>query len=545
MWGKVLALRDRNLKLAKAIWDAFATAREYRQSPELIDLSEDSLAQAYLDLEALFPAKPERGAAARILSAVDHMGSLKGILLSRLVAKGTAEAVAAIDRMAKELPEVDWLRWRMQEAQQNFRAKARQLYPPSEVIHVIGTFQPPLPLRNEVEAVQVALSRQQDSTAAFNIPTDATGPASSSVRQSIFGSSEKLKIIAVATEWRSGHGGISTLNRELCIAMAELGHFVWCVALNVSEEDRLEARTLGVSLVKCPASVGIDDRARFLLVRASMFDGVTPHVVIGHDHITGPYGLQISKELGGLYAHFLHTVPEEFEGNKSRLQAFSGPQTLRGDQKRTAQLMLSRQAQLVTSIGPKIHGYGLQRLLDGPPLHEMMPGLNSALLKHRPNLSRLPRIHCLLAGRMEDADLKGAHLGCAAIRKVGGDQSWGAGPRPWLVIRGFNPVTADDEFAKIGLYKDFRDCVQPREYTDDVDEIHNDIRTSSLVIMPSRTEGFGLSAFEAIAAGVPIIVSLESGLADVPSTSECQLGHRPSNSECVHRKRLRRRRASA
>jgi D-inositol-3-phosphate glycosyltransferase len=33
------------------------------------------------------------------------------------------------------------------------------------------------------------------------------------------------------------------------------------------------------------------------------------------------------------------------------------------------------------------------------------------------------------------------------------------------------------------------------------------------MIMPSRHEGFGLAAYEAIAAGVPVLVSQDSGLA--------------------------------
>ena len=37
---------------------------------------------------------------------------------------------------------------------------------------------------------------------------------------------------------------------------------------------------------------------------------------------------------------------------------------------------------------------------------------------------------------------------------------------------------------------------------------------SDLVALPSRTEGFGLVALEAISAGVPILVSGESGIAE-------------------------------
>ena len=38
----------------------------------------------------------------------------------------------------------------------------------------------------------------------------------------------RLSFLILATEWDSGHGGVSTFNRELCIALAKLGHEVHC-----------------------------------------------------------------------------------------------------------------------------------------------------------------------------------------------------------------------------------------------------------------------------------------------------------------------------
>ena len=48
---------------------------------------------------------------------------------------------------------------------------------------------------------------------------------------------------------------------------------------------------------------------------------------------------------------------------------------------------------------------------------------------------------------------------------------------------------------------------------------------ADLVIMPSRTEGFGLAALEALSAGLPVLVSCNSGigkaLKEVPCGSNC------------------------
>ena len=44
-------------------------------------------------------------------------------------------------------------------------------------------------------------------------------------------------------------------------------------------------------------------------------------------------------------------------------------------------------------------------------------------------------------------------------------------------------------------------------------EMKGMLREADLVVMPSRTEGFGLVALEAISAGVPVLVSSETGIA--------------------------------
>jgi glycosyltransferase involved in cell wall biosynthesis len=57
--------------------------------------------------------------------------------------------------------------------------------------------------------------------------------------------------------------------------------------------------------------------------------------------------------------------------------------------------------------------------------------------------------------------------------------------------------------------------IRPKAYTADIDRLQEDLRRASMLLMPSRSEGFGLIATESIAAGVPVLVSEHSGVAEL------------------------------
>ena len=54
--------------------------------------------------------------------------------------------------------------------------------------------------------------------------------------------------------------------------------------------------------------------------------------------------------------------------------------------------------------------------------------------------------------------------------------------------------------------------ITANSYISDEKELFDELASSSLCIMPSTYEGFGLTAYEAIAAGVPVIISKQTGL---------------------------------
>jgi glycosyltransferase involved in cell wall biosynthesis len=59
------------------------------------------------------------------------------------------------------------------------------------------------------------------------------------------------------------------------------------------------------------------------------------------------------------------------------------------------------------------------------------------------------------------------------------------------------------------------DFIKIKPYTYLRERLDADMRKTALLLMPSRAEGFGLVALEAIGLGVPILISSRSGLADV------------------------------
>ena len=53
-----------------------------------------------------------------------------------------------------------------------------------------------------------------------------------------------------------------------------------------------------------------------------------------------------------------------------------------------------------------------------------------------------------------------------------------------------------------------------RSYCNEQDELKMMFHQSDIVVLPSRTEGFGMVALEAISAGIPVLVTGESGIAE-------------------------------
>lgn len=513
-WLELLALREWNEAFARAIWTSFAQHLSFDRDFRFDALSEYALAQAYIDLATLLPERPPNAPGTRVLGVPDYVEQLRSTLLSLLISSGTNASLGQLHRVRDALPGWrDALDWSIAQARRNVRSNAPQRENPTEILARIGDMGVATEEPEPVEEADAGKGSDdgEDSTDNVDVPVKMNIAVPAPAPSGLLPPAERRTILAVATEWASHHGGISTLNRELCAALAALGHTVICLVPKADPNDVLEASKVLVKLVPCPGSVQITGQAQFLLCELENI-GLRPDLVIGHDHITGPAACALASRFDAKYVHFLHTIPHENEGLKTpHDNAVFDP--LRGETKLEDQIELAKQANLVVAVGPRIR----RSFLSETPLSTiamLVPGLSPDLLKLTPNHQNLHTNACLMSGRMEDAGVKGGRLACDVIKKVAHDRLWSSGQTPKLVMRGFSKAKAEAEFAMIGDFKSYAQFVQLRSFSTDPVQLHNELLNSALIIMPSVAEGFGLTGLEAIAAGVPVIVSAESGLAE-------------------------------
>ncbi len=278
-------------------------------------------------------------------------------------------------------------------------------------------------------------------------------------------------------------------------------------------EEKTRAKENGVEIVEAHKMPGADD-ASLLYQRPELPTYFVPNVVIGHDRITGSASAMLFKEHypESKRVLFIHTSPEEIEWHKEIREDSTSSE--RAAKRKQEQLNLAIGCSLVVAVGPHLteefktdlHGAG-----NPVPVMELTPGLpgwQANVVETPP-----PATRCLILGRVEDYKLKGLDLAAKALGRVVGN--WKHGNPPRLVVRGA-PVGTDAELRQC-LNRDSNPIeldIVIRNYSASEVEIRNDLREASLVLMPSKKEGFGLVGLEAIAIGVPTLISSQSGLAE-------------------------------
>ncbi|MBT9100014.1 tetratricopeptide repeat protein [Methylovulum psychrotolerans] len=346
-------------------------------------------------------------------------------------------------------------------------------------------------------------------------------------------------LIAFATQWGSKYGGINSFNTDFLTAFGQYYHpqvQTVCLVTSMTEQEVDEANKVNVTLVELPYKpddkLFTDKHAKSALAelkeQAIIFDPART-VWLGHDRISGAAALEAAKLTGGrsaLIHHMSYDAYESFaEDSKS------------ADTKKREQRRLFKQAAIHLAVGPLLKAALVQLAdINADQIHQIIPGL----AKITPRVNPPTQFEVFFSGRLSDdaAKIKQGHLGVAAFATAIADAHRNNSPHslqhPKMLLRGVNFESAPNyapalspeqleqdlqEFAADYAHRGIN--LQALPYTQDREELFDDLIDASVALMPSWHEGFGLVAWEAIAAGVPLIVSKNSGVYELLK-AECK-----------------------
>jgi len=136
-WSAVWPIFQKDYLFGKSVITKIAHSYSRGQSNFYINLDENTIAELYMWMVKQYPYSedPDRNKTG-FYSARDHISDWRDSLLGHLKTIGTKSACEAIQRIKNEFPELDWLKWTLYNAKNNFRMKSWQPPKPKEILRL-------------------------------------------------------------------------------------------------------------------------------------------------------------------------------------------------------------------------------------------------------------------------------------------------------------------------------------------------------------------------------------------------------------------------
>ena len=330
-----------------------------------------------------------------------------------------------------------------------------------------------------------------------------------------------LKIALLGSEWNSSTGGLSTFNRELVIHLSKLPTLD--VTLLVpkgacTDKEKRDARSYGVTVVDAEYQPGVSWLS--FPPKDLYID-----MVVGQGMELGRQG-QITQNFVQFnnckWVQVVHTAPEDL----GKFKDYSDP-TSKGETKHQVEVELCKRADLVVSVGSRLaemYSLHLRHHQSKKDIISFTPGLferEFGDLEHVANSSEDFKVLMVGRGDAEDFELMGYKIAFEAFT----DQR--LKKKPYQLIFVGAPEGKQEELKerllRCGIAKK---QLTVRKFVESRDRMRDLLCEADLAIMPSKSEGFGLFAVEALSAGLPILVGSRSGFAKA-------LGNVPSGDSCI------------
>ena len=323
----------------------------------------------------------------------------------------------------------------------------------------------------------------------------------------------RLKVTLLSSEWRSSTDReVSTISRKLAIQLAKHPNVDVSVFLpKCSEEDKRNAASHKIQLVEADELPGYEP----ILWLSSLPRNHDVDCVIGHGVHLGKQIPLIKKNQDCRWIQVVHSVHEEVGMYKNISE---------GEQLQQTEIKLCKMADEVVAIGPKVAEAYKRFLCSGreeETILDLTPGIFSEFLNVVQATDERRTFSVLVIGSgdsCEDFNVKGFNMATKAIAELD-DASC---QLRFLYSAREDGKEIADKLLQHGIS---HKQLVVRSFNNSREVLADLFHEVDLAIMPSRTEGFGLPGLEALSAGLPILVSGNSGLGEalkeVPLGSQC------------------------
>jgi radical SAM superfamily enzyme YgiQ (UPF0313 family)/glycosyltransferase involved in cell wall biosynthesis len=330
-------------------------------------------------------------------------------------------------------------------------------------------------------------------------------------------------VAMLATRWGSELGGVNVFNTGLASAMPSVLTKHSRTICFVDELPKYDVQLpAGIDLLLTPESAGEVAELLGLVcdeLREKSLSGV---LVVGHDAITGQLAIDSVK----LLKDHRPTVPRISSAVVSHMDYWEyagkkGTPHAEVVARREVQKKVVAGADYAFAVGPLLtanfsSARGL-KLGRGSPGRRLIPGASEISIQP---YDRRESLQFFISGRLnkDDDPIKNTGLVVHSLkrayqqRRVVKDDRWrargrliayGADPKDAGMLKGLQLLANEDACFQI-------DAV---EFSSDQAAMHRCLADCHIALMPSWHEGFGLSGWEALCAGVPLLCSRQSGLA--------------------------------
>ena len=271
-----------------------------------------------------------------------------------------------------------------------------------------------------------------------------------------------------------------------------------------SEEDKRDVARHNVSLIEAEERVGYGpvDWLDYLPKDHAV------DCVIGHGAVLGRQVQGIKSDHPHCkWIQVVHTDPEELAMYKAYEKRIS-----KGQRKHKNEVELCKLADTVVAVGPKLAETFSRYLRPSGKDQDVInltPGIFSEFSDVKQAPGELSSFSVLVFGRSdnEDFQLKGYDIAAKAIAELN-DKTY--------KLTFVGATSGEEEQVADMLLQQGIDPSQlkVRPFNENREQLAELLCEVDLAIMPSRTEGFGLAALEALSAGLPVLVSENSGLGE-------------------------------